>query len=143
MAKNVTAALSLVCLLIAPSLAVGGDVYTPRPGTSERSQIISAARATIARELNEPFELLVSRLSVQGDWAFVAATPQQPNGRPYDYTGTRYQAMIEEGAFDDWLCALLRRGEGRWDVVALEIGATDVPYAGWSEQYQAPSAIFP
>lgn len=142
MAKTVAGAL-LVWLLIAPSLAIGGDVYTPKPGTGERSQIIGAVRAAVARELNEPFKLLVRRLNVQGDWAFLTATPQQPNARPYDYTGTRYQAMIEDGTFDDWLCALLRRRQGRWDVVALEIGATDVPYAGWRERYQAPAAIFP
>lgn len=50
--------------------------------------------------------------------------------------------MIRDGVFDDWLCALLRRREGRWQAVVVEIGATDVPRVGWSEQYEAPRDIF-
>ena len=146
MARTIFSAFWLLCLLIGPRVAVCDSVYTPRPGTTERAQIVRALRVAVAPDLGAtvgPVKFVISRLSVQGDWAFLAATPQQLNGRPFDYGGTKYEAMIEDGTFDDWLCALLRRQQGRWDVIAFEIGATDVPYAGWSEQYHAPPKIFP
>ena len=59
-----------------------------------------------------------------------------------DYRGTRYEELQRDGVFDDWVCALLRREGGRWRVVAHSIGATDVVYATWPEDYHAPRAIF-
>lgn len=125
-----------------PIFVFGADVYTPRPGTPERAAIMDAVRAAVAPELKKPVKFLVATLKVQGDWAFLIATPQQPNGRPFDYSGTIYETQINEGAFDDAIDALLRRRDGHWSVVTFVIGATDVAWESWATDYGAPEAIF-
>jgi hypothetical protein len=137
-------AAALLPLSVALMLASGGgaEVVTPAPGSAERTAILEAVRAEIAADLPRPVVFRVHRLGVAGGWAFLAATPQQPDGRPYDYRGTRYQAEIDDGLFDDNLFALLQRAHGRWRVRARIIGATDVPFEDWSEEYGAPAAIF-
>jgi hypothetical protein len=132
----------VVSLLILSSLAMAGEVTSPKPGSSERKDILDAVRTYVAADLPRPVKFVVHRLNVKDGWAFLAATPQQPDGRPYDYRGSRYQAFIDNEVFDDNLFALLEQGQSRWHVLALVIGATDVPYGGWSQEYGAPPEIF-
>jgi hypothetical protein len=68
--------------------------------------------------------------------------PRHPSGLPMNYQGTPYQEAIKQGMFDDWICALLQKQRGLWRVVVYAIGATDVPYTGWEQQYHAPQGIF-
>lgn len=68
--------------------------------------------------------------------------PQRPGGKRMNYEGTPYEEAIKEGAFDDWVCALLRKERDKWRVVRYVIGATDVAYEGWDEEFNAPSDIF-
>lgn len=117
-------------------------MLTPRAGSPARAEILDAVRTDVAADLPRPVVFRVHGLSVADGWAFLRATPQQPDGRAYDYRGTRYQSFIDDGVFDDNLVALLERGQGRWHVRALVIGATDVIYEGWSREYGAPAAIF-
>jgi hypothetical protein len=142
MARPIVAFLLVVLLLIPSSVAAAGEVSTPPPGSSERKDILDAVRTDVASDLPRPVKFVVHQLKVKDGWAFLAATPQQADGRPYDYQGTQYEAFIKEGLFDDNLFALLERGQSRWHVHALVIGATDVPYEGWSQQYGAPPEIF-
>lgn len=143
MMRRIFAPACIVALLVLSSPAAAGEVHTPQPGTSERKDILNAVRSYVAAELPRPVKFLVHHLEVKDGWAFLGATPQQPDGRPYDYRGTRYEAFIRDGLFDDNLVALLERGQSRWHVLALDIGAMDVVFGDWSEEYGAPSEIFP
>jgi hypothetical protein len=131
-----------VALLAAPGIVAAGEVLTPPPGSPLRRDILDAVRTDVAADLPPPLMFRVHRLAVADGWAFLAATPQQPDGRPYDYRGTRYQTFIDDGVFDDNLFALLELEQSCWRVRAVVVGATDVPYESWSEQYGAPAAIF-
>ena len=116
--------------------------YTPKPNSIERKQILDALRYPVESELGKSVVFKVDHLKLQSDWAFMRGVPQRANGKRMDYTGTPYEEAIKEGAFDDWICALLRRDKDKWRVVKYIIGATDVAYEGWDKEFKAPAEIF-
>ena len=117
-------------------------VYTPKPGSPERKQIMDALRAPVETALKKSVEFKVDHLKVKGGWAFMRGVPKQPGGKKMDYKGTQYQSAIEEGAFDDWICALLKKEKDKWKVVRYVIGATDVAYEGWDKEFGIEPEIF-
>jgi hypothetical protein len=118
------------------------EARTPAPGSAERKGIADALRAPVEKELRQKVVFKLDHLKVSGDWAFLRGVPQRPGGGKVDYSATPYRQRIEDGVFDDWVCALLRKRAGKWQVVKYVIGATDVVYEGWDEEYHAPPAIF-
>jgi hypothetical protein len=119
---------------------------TPAPNSPERKAIMNALRAPVEKQLKRKVIFKVDELRVQNGWAFLRGVPQQPGDKAMDYRGTPYDEARKAGAFDDWICALLRKkGSGskaKWRVVTYQIGATDVPYDGWDKEYKVPSALF-
>lgn len=139
---------TIPCLLLVISCVLFGTTWaqevasTPQPGSAERKAILRALRVPVQKELKRQTLFKVGHLKVQNGWAFLRGVPQQPNGKPMNYTGTPYQEAIKLGVFDDWICALLHKQRGKWQVVTYVIGATDVAYDGWDKQHQAPASIF-
>lgn len=128
--------------IIALCASVFAQTYTPKAGSLERKALMEALRLPVEKELNKKVVFKVDHLKIQGDWAFMRGVPQQPNGKAMDYRGTPYQEAIKEGMFDDGICALLRKDQGKWKVITYQIGATDVPWVTWSEEHKAPAIIF-
>ncbi|HXG94770.1 MAG TPA: hypothetical protein VNN73_20695 [Blastocatellia bacterium] len=135
-------ALLLIILSFSTAARAQSEPYAPKHGSAERKAIMDALRVPVERKLFKPTVFKVDHLKVQNGWAFMLGVPQQPNGRAMDYRGTEYETAIKQGAFDDGICALLRKQGSKWQVVAFVIGATDVPYIGWDKKYKAPPAIF-
>ncbi len=115
---------------------------TPQPGTAERQAITNALRVPVQKQLKRKVIFKVDNLKVQDGWAFLQGVPQQSDGSPMQYRGTKYQEAIDAGAFDDGIVALLQKRGGKWQVVDYVIGANDVPYLDWDQKYHAPSDIF-
>lgn len=134
-------ALVIICAAAAGA-AAAQEAHTPAPGSVERKAVADALRTPVERELRQKVIFKIDHLKASGDWAFLRGVPQRPGGGKVDYSITPYQQRIEDGVFDDWICALLRKRAGKWQVVKYVIGATDVVYEGWDEEYKAPSAIF-
>ena len=68
--------------------------------------------------------------------------PQKLNGKPIDFTRTRYAEQIREGIFDgETIYALLEHHAGRWTVRDFVIGPTDVHYAGWPDEFGVPYTL--
>lgn len=135
----------LLLALVLPSAATAPAQDAPRTppaGSAERKAVLDALRLPVEKELKRKVVFKVDRLKVQGGWAFMRGVPQQPGGKAMDYRGTVYEQAVRDGIFDDWVCALLRKERGRWRVVAHSIGATDVVYANWPDEYRAPRALF-
>jgi hypothetical protein len=128
--------------MVAAAAASAQGVRTPAPGSAERKAVADALRAPVEKELKQKVIFKIDHLKVSGDWAFLRGVPQRPDGDRVDYSATAYQQRIEDGVFDDWICALLRKRAGKWQVVKYVIGSTDVAYEGWDDEYKAPSAIF-
>ena len=119
--------------------SVAHTLHTKDP---ERKLILNALRLPVEKELKQKVVFKVDHLKVQGGWAFLRGVPRQADGGTMDYRRTKYQGLKEGGVFDDWICALLREREGKWVVVRYVIGATDVVYEGWDQEFKAPAAIF-
>jgi hypothetical protein len=119
-----------------------GEPYTPAPQTPERKAIADALREPVQAKLKKSVVFKIDHLKVQDGWAFLKGMPQRPDGRPMDYRDTPYREQIKLGMFDDGISALLKKEGGKWVVVTYNIGATDVIYLNWAEQYKAPPAIF-
>lgn len=117
--------------------------HTPEKGSAERKAITDALRVPVEKKLKQSVVFNIDHLKVQDDWAFMLGAPRKPSGGRLDYCKTAYAEAQAAGMFDDNISALLHKVRGRWRVVRYVIGATDVPYIGWDEQYHAPSGIFP
>ena len=136
------------CLLLVISYALCGTTgaqevaSSPQSGSAERKAILRALRVPVQKELKRQPLFKIDHLKVQEQWAFLRGVLQQLGGKPMNYKGTPYQEAIRLGVFDDWICALLHKQQGKWQVVTYVIGATDVAYDGWDKQYQAPASIF-
>jgi hypothetical protein len=134
--------LLLVSVFFYGALYAQEHAYTPRLGGVERKAVLTALRSAVQKELKRSVIFRIDHLKVQQGWAFLRGAPRQPSGKPMQYQGTPYQEAIKQGMFDDWICALLRKERGQWKVVTYAIGATDVPYIDWAQQYHAPEGIF-
>ena len=130
----------LACTGMSPALAQ--DVHTPAVGSSERRDILAAARVPVEQELGQPVRFRIDRLRVVDGWAFLDATPEDLHGQPLDYSATPYAEAQRLGMFDDGFVALLRSRAGAWTPVVYVIGATDVPWVAWADDHGAPQALF-
>lgn len=139
---NATFTTVWMILVLALGPAIAAEPYAPKPGTPERKALMEALRMPVQAELKKPVIFKVDRLKVQGDWAFLAGVPLQPDGTEMDYRGTHHEEAIREGAFDGGIFALLQKRNGQWKTVRYIIGATDVPYVDWPQEFGAPEAIF-
>ena len=134
--------ISIVLALAAINARAQNGPYTPEQGSVERQSVMDTIRPLVERDLSQQVVFRVSRLSVQNGWAFMIATPQQPDGRAVDFSRTRFRRAYEQGMFSDVVIALVRRQGNRWRVVRYVLGPTDVPYEDWPRRYRAPRAIF-
>jgi hypothetical protein len=117
--------------------------HIPAPGSQERSAIFDSLRKPVQTALKQPVLFKVDHLRVQDSWAFYTGKVLQPNGETLNYKNTPYQEAIQAGVFDDWICALLQKKGDTWKVLIWQIGATDVPYVTWPQEFKAPASIFP
>ena len=117
-------------------------LHGPKVGSPERKAILDALRPPIEATLHQPVVFKCDHFMVESGWAFVRGTPIRPDGRKIDYGKTKYQAAIADGFFDDGFAALLHYREGAWHVTKWEIGATDVAWEPWADDYGAPRTIF-
>lgn len=113
-------------------------------GNPLRPLLMDVLRETIADDLGQPVQFVVDTLRAEHEnWAFYAGQIQQPDGRPIDFSRTRYAEAIEAQMFDGpTVFALFSYNNGQWRVVTFVVGPTDVAYAGWAEEYNAPAALF-
>lgn len=119
------------------------QTHTPPRNDPERQSILDALRVPVEKVLKSKVVFKVDHLKVKDKWAFLRGVPRQFDGKEINYRPTIYWQQIRDGVFDDWICALLReRDEEGWTVVQYVIGATDVAYEGWGEEYRAPADIF-
>ena len=117
----------------------GGDGAGPSAvGPADAVEVV---RRAAAERLGQPVTIEVDELRSDGRWTFLTGVPRTPAGDPLDYATTPYAQDVADGLFDDWLCALLEREGGGWSLVALEIGATDAPFADWPRRHGVPPAL--
>ena len=131
--------LLLSLLLALPVLA--GDVWTPKPGSTERTAILDAIRDPLEDHIHQKVIFRVSHLKVQDNWAFLMAEARTKDDKPINYKGTIFEHDAEE--WDEGVIAILRYKRNRWYVVNHSFFASDVWWHGMHEPLRAPKAIFP
>lgn len=121
--------------------AAAQKVYTPKPGSSERAELMDAIRVPAKKDLGRDVIFVVNTLRVAGDWAYARVTPQRPDGGKIDFSRTRYRQQVEDGDFDPQGETLLRRRNGQWKAVEWVFGMTDVPSVAWPDKYPLPPSL--
>tara|TARA_R110000850_G_scaffold156101_1_gene280348 strand:- start:514 stop:951 length:438 start_codon:yes stop_codon:yes gene_type:complete len=132
-----------VCLV---GVFVGGSIsaqpHTPKRGTAERTAILDAVRFPLQAAVNQNVIFVVEHMKVEGNWAFLKATPQTKAGGPISYKGTKFAVDAEEA--DELTVALLQKRGGKWVAVSHAYFTTDVWWEGlWNEFPGCPRSIFP
>jgi len=127
-------------MTVMTTTALAAEVHEPAKGSAERKAILNAIRPAIEAQMRGPVEFQISVMRSDGEWAFVDANPQRPDGGEIDPETT---AFVGRSDSMDGLTtyALVRFADGRWNHVDDIIGPTDVAYMIWPDQYQVPKAV--
>ena len=131
---------AFLCAMAVPSQTA--SILTPQRGSSERTMILDAVRPTMQREIGGDIAFKVSVIRTDGQWAFVQAVPQRPNGRAIDWAATKFADEWRKDMMSDIVMALLQRSGQQWRVVKYVIGPTDVFWLTWASEYRLPTALF-
>ena len=127
----------------ATATSAPADTMHPVSAASAQGKaIVAALKPAVAEELGQPVAIKVERIAGHDSFAFLSGRPTRPDGKAIDYSQTVYADDLGGGAFDDGVHALLQRKNGSWEVAAYVIGATDVAWSTWPQEYGAPRDIF-
>jgi hypothetical protein len=92
--------------------------------------------------VNQSVVFVVKHMKVQGDWAFLIATPETKSSERINYRGTKYEEVAQE--VDEITIALLKRKGGKWVASDCAYFSGDVWWWGLWERYPGcPRSIFP
>lgn len=135
------------------TLAIGLAACTQAPTVPEApaasaedqtAALVEALTPTVSELIGQPISLETHRISVMGDWAWLVATPRQPDGAPLDWAATSFASAHENGVLgsDGATYALFKREGETWRVVDYVVGPTDVAWVDWPARHGAPEALF-
>ncbi|PQO22993.1 hypothetical protein C2I36_10200 [Rhodobacteraceae bacterium WD3A24] len=104
--------------------------------------IIARARETVARVIGQPVEFDIEVLRAGGGWAYLQATPRQPDGHAIEWMNTPFAQDWQADMMSDVVMVLLREAGDVWQVQDYVIGPTDVYWFGWMERHALPQTLF-
>ncbi len=134
------ATLVIAIPVLAVTILLGACVSKPPPPVF--SSPLELVIAAVEDSLGIPVTLEIHDQRSDERWFFLTATPLTETGEPVDYANTRLNDNASEGELDNWLCALLQKSESnQWQLLELEIGATDVPFIDWPDRHGVPRAL--
>lgn len=111
-------------------------------GRGVRQAIMEAARASVRERIGKAPLFKVERLARNGDWAFLQATMEGPDGAAFDYAGTPLADAAAQGVVSRVFAALLRRDASGWHIMAQAVGPTDLAWEDWPRRFGAPASLF-
>ncbi|MDG9923904.1 MULTISPECIES: hypothetical protein [unclassified Pseudomonas] len=110
---------------------------------ARRKPLLDALRSHAQEDLDQPVQFVVDTLRERDGWVFAVVRPQTKDGQPIDFSRTVHAERLEAGILDsDTIFALLQLQDGQWQVRDYVVGPTDVAWAGWATDYQAPAELF-
>jgi len=129
-----------------PEAPAAGEAATVADADVEaRNALLMALTPVIEYELGngQKLSFQVVEARTQGDWGWIHATPLTLDGAPVDWSKTKFDDQNRDGLLDGGGAtrALLQKVVGVWEVRAFNIGATDVAWQGWPEEYGAPAEV--
>lgn len=134
-----------IAILVAglAALSAAQDKVTPvKEGSAERKAIVEAFRPMFRKQVaNKPVIFRIEYMRMQKGFAFVRFWPLKPDGKDFDYHGTKFQQEIDDGFFDGGCLTLLKKVNGKWKALDMAIGPTDVAWEPWPKKYHAPAEL--
>jgi hypothetical protein len=118
------------------------EVRIPRRGGRIRRDILRALGGPIDAVLHQHVLFKLKTFNILGDAALYQGVLLNAQGGDVDYTGSRYQAEIDAGFFDNNVQGVVRRKNGMWVSEAHAIGCTDVCWFEWPEEFDLPRKLF-
>lgn len=114
-----------------------------QPTNADRRTALDALRRTLQPDLGLSPKMVVNHLYVLKGFAFFTGEVRNAQGGPVDFTKTQYREAQEAGAFDGpSTVALLKKSGKGWKVLTYAIGPTDVAWACWWKEHNAPKELF-
>ncbi len=111
-------------------------IFSAKPGSSERKEILEAIRPRIEKEMGEPVIFRVDFIHVGKEWALF-----QGRARKADDSQFRYDLGI------DYVTVLLKKAEGGWHIIHRDALRGPVGYFGFDDLQvkfpKAPALLFP
>lgn len=129
-------------IVATPIAPIVGHFYTPARGTGERAALMDAARVPIVPAIGQHVIFVVDVLNSDGHWAYLQATPVNPNGTNLDWSRTNFARDWATDVMSDIVMVLIRNEGGQWQAVDWVIGPTDVAWYDWVTRYGLPERLF-
>lgn len=113
----------------------------PQRDNPLRKTLCNAFRPSVEKDIGVKNPIFVIHsLRAMGDWAFIHCTPKNPNGSDINWNKTKYGEDMME--MDDIAVGLLQKNaDDEWKVKSFGVGATDVWWLGWIEEYGIPELL--
>jgi hypothetical protein len=131
--------------VVIAALWTGGrfsEAVEPPRGSPERAAILATLRTLVEADLGAPIAFRLSRIEVDGEWAYVAAVPTR-GGQPLDWATTRFADAFAKDTMSNRVLALFHReSDGSWRTAEYALGPTDVAWVDWIGKYGAPRSLF-
>lgn len=129
-------------VLVAALAGAQEKVVQVKEGSAERKAIVESFRGMFRAQVkNKPVIFRIEYMRMQKGFAFARFWPLQPNGKDFDYHGTKFQKEIDENTFDGGCMVLCQKVKGKWKALAMAIGPTDVAWEPWPKRYHAPAEL--
>ncbi len=98
----------------------------------------------MTKEVNgQKIVFVIHTLNVMGDWAFINSSLQLANGKPVNWSKTKYREDAKAGDIENNAIGLFRRNsQGQWIVLETSFNATDAWYIEWAKLYRISDKIF-
>lgn len=122
---------ALAALLLAGP-AIAEPIRIPPPGSAERAALLDLIRPHVEKDFGAPVEFVVRALNISGNYAVALLNAQRPGGGRIDLDRTPMARKWPDMPID--CChaeAILQRVKGRWRVIDVKSGSTDVWYEDW------------
>lgn len=133
----------LLGMILMNSSHADDGIHTPEQGSTEREQLLDAARAPVQKKLGrDGVHFEVEQIRAGGGWAFVYLRMLNADGSVIDYAGTPLADAAKQGYVSPDYVALLQQGDGEWQLRADAIGPTDMVWLAWPEKYGVPHELF-
>ncbi len=139
------------CLALSAALLMSGlmSVQAGDPVTADDHQpvivlnaadpvfvdILAALQPSVESLVGQDLLLVVNEMKIQGDFAFVAAETQNPDGSAIDFSTTAIADWADELFDGPHLWAYLKQVDGQWTVLEQDIGPTDAWFVYWPQAH--------
>jgi|GEM_PF-2015266 len=132
----------LLFLLAFQATSGANDDPTFLPEKKSIIEVIQKSMAAGLRVHPERLQLEPNFIKHSGDWVFISLNINNSKGQPFDYVGTDFYEAAQAGALRDSVEALLKKQNGKWEIMEVAINANDVAWEDWDVKYHAPKYIF-